>query len=297
MEKNRYFIKIDYYLYCSFNIIFIKMNKPGGWVPLPSDLYTGILPVKIEISSTGPIAFMVDGTFVPISIPYSRCSHEIKKIVYDPTTNTITFLFGSHPCWTLVIINVQTKKVFSSDLDNFAPSMCLVPGILLLFIRSNCFYVNLASKDFELKNCDLDPTLYLRSDFNELDRATKTFSGVVEARYLGNDLVCVITRSGTSSVLKVKLDSDGKLVSTVILGLIPGGCHFTLSPCGRFLIWCEVNAVRIHYVDMCFTDESPLFTVDGKDKIHSLTFSVKDGRSIVVAVLKDGPEVMSAPLF
>jgi len=279
------------------------MNTPRKWGSPPSHLFKqGSMPsVKIQVSYEFPLAFMVGDSILPTPADhYSRSSHDVKQIVYDPRTNTISFLFGSHPCWSLVIINVNTKNVmYSKELSDMAPSMCLLPGILLLFIRSNFYYVNLASvrKDTPLKEVlDLDQKLYLCSDFNELDAGGKALSGVDESLYLGNNLVCVTTRRKRSSVIKVTLDINGNLTTTVILGLLPPHAkNFTLSPCGQFLIWCEVNAVMIHYVNADFT--APLFTVGGKGKveINNLTFS-EDGRE-VVAVLEDGTEEKSDPLF
>jgi len=190
------------------------MDKPREWYPPPPHLFKDSLPYgDIQFSSKGPMAFMIDHTIIPSPTDcYTRCSHTTRQMEYDITTKTISFLFGSHPCWSLVIINVNTKKiVYSRELDTIAPSMCLVPGILLLFNRSEFYYVNLASASKEkipFKVCDLDRTLYLRSDFNDIkDPGSKTLSGVVEARYLGNNLVCVRTRS-SSSVIKVILASD-----------------------------------------------------------------------------------------
>ena len=284
---------------------FYKMNTPRKWGSPPSHLFKqGSMPsVKIQVSYEFPLAFMVGDSILPTPADhYSRSSHDVKQIVYDPRTNTISFLFGSHPCWSLVIINVNTKNVmYSKELSDMAPSMCLLPGILLLFIRSNFYYVNLASvrKDTPLKEVlDLDQKLYLCSDFNELDAGGKALSGVDESLYLGNNLVCVTTRRKRSSVIKVTLDINGNLTTTVILGLLPPHAkNFTISHCCRFLIWCEINAVMIHYVQMNFTEEAPLFTVDGIVEIDTLKFTEKDGSITVIAVLKDKSTEESVPLF
>jgi hypothetical protein len=251
-------------------------------------------------------------------------SRSINNIIFDPVTKMLSIFTRSYS-HILIIINVNTFTIeFYHNIGlGFCAIPVKIPEVTAYFHRDRFFLVphhnkhcltkcktrdkfttrvsSIISKpkgNLILSVLEPPPDKYLAPDFNtwtnEGTRASasvnKTFS--VDGDTIGTrTLVGVINRNYTSILV-----IEDKYKCDVLVGLLPPHAkNFTLSPCDKFLIWCEVNAVMIHYVEMNFTVEAPLFTVDGR--IESLKFSVKDGSSSVVTMLKDGSEVMSAPLL
>jgi len=276
-------------------------------------------------------AFWVDGkcvNFCREKEEYSGhgYSRKINYIKYDPETKMLSIYTSTHS-HILIIINVNTFKIeFYHNIGlGFGAIPVNIPEVTAYFYRDRFFLVphhdkhcltkcktrdtfttrvsSIISKpkgNLILSVLEPPPDKYLAPDFNtgtnEATRANvsvnKTFS--VDGDTIGTRILVGVTNRNYTSILVI----EDKYKCDVLVGLLPTHAkNFTLSPCNNFLIWCEVNEVMIHYVEMNYTEEAPLFTVDLRVEIESLKFLVKDGSSRVVAVLKDGSEVMSAPLF
>ena len=272
----------------------------------------------------------VDGECVKFCVdeehPSFGYSRRIIYIIFDPVTKMLSIFTRTYSL-VLIIINVETGRiVFYHHIgEAFDAVPVKIPQVTAYFHRDRFFLVphhenhcltpcktldkfttrdgpthtSKPKGDLILSEFTPPPNEYLDPNFSTwTNYGTRTLAGVEETFTVDGDTIVTRTLVGvrTRKYTSILAIDKYKYECNVLVGLHPPHAkNFTMSPCGHFLIWCEVNAVMIHYVNADFT--APLFTVGGKGKveINNLTFS-EDGRE-VVAVLEDGTEEKSDPLF
>ena len=269
----------------------------------------------------------VDDTRVKFCIeseewPSHGRERSIINILFDPVTKMLSIFTRTYSL-VLIIINVETHIiVFYHHIgEAFDPIPVQIPKVTAYFHRDRFFLVphhenhcltpcktldkfttrdgpiNSKPKgDLILSEFTPPPNEYLDPNFSTwTNYGTKTCARVNETFSVDGDTIVINTKTlvgvRNRNYTSILVIDNYNYECNVLVGLLPPHAkNFTLSPCGQFLIWCEVNAVMLHYVNADFTQEAPLILVDGKGKveIESLTFS-EDGRK-VFAVLEDRTE-------